>query len=1241
MMSRAWLPEPAGSPTPTCIVIDSKRPTNRLAQETSPYLLQHASNPVDWYPWGTPAFERAVSEDKPILLSVGYSACHWCHVMERESFDNEVIAQQMNELFVCVKVDREERPDVDAVYMAATTALTGSGGWPMTVFLTPDGKPFFAGTYFPPIGRHGRPGFADLLKRVAELWQQDRESLVGQTQELMAAILPQRSAAGAGLVGQNAIDLAISHLRRRFDAKWGGFGAAPKFPPHGALSLLIRQVNRTDDPQIRTMIRQTLDAMAGGGIYDHLGGGFARYSTDARWLVPHFEKMLYDNAQLGRIFAEAAIVFGSPDYRRIARETFDYVLREMQDERGGFYSSTDADSEGEEGRFFVWTLDEITDELGPDTASQFAAYYDISQAGNWEEKNILNTPRTLEDVAAELALHPDDLKENLSRARDLLCEARAQRTGPELDDKVLTAWNGLMIGALAFGSRALREPRYLRSACRAAQFVLEELRDAETQLFRSWRTGRAHIPAFLEDYAYFCDALIDLFEAGASQDFLFEARRLAERMVQDFTDSDTGGFFRTTANHDSLIFRPRDDHDGALPSATAVAARVLVRLGRHFDEATLLERGESVVRSQASDLESSPHSALTMLSVVDSLLEPPLELTLVGTPQSPEYQALECAIFSHFLPNCTFAHHDPNQEQRTRALRPAWEKPTADGRAVAYVCREGSCGPPATTAELVATALKQAQASNAAERRIAVGVRRMSGFATPTGTAKRSARFAATVDPGSFRPLADTGLSVSALGVGGRRIGSNAADQRAATEMALKSGVNLIDTSSSFMDGQSEAILGQILAKLAATVEFARDEIVIVSKTGPIRGSVLQHAKAREQAGAVLPRIAKLSDTLWYSLDPSWLAEDLTRSLERLGLTCIDGYLLHEPELLLAHAQSGLALPPTQAKADLQRQLTRAFRHLETEVTSGRIRFYGVASNTCTAVPSDPEALELSRLVEAAHDAGGPAHHFKIIEVPLNLLEPAPLIATTIDSRPGAPLTAAAAGYRIAVFATRPLTAMWKGSVQRLCDPQILPQVSANTAIERLEAAEAQYRSVFAPRLRVSDGRASPESIFAWGPALQKIAVDAQSSEQVERFHAGLIVPRVAAAVHSLDRAFGSEKNDAWNKWRDGYLEVLAEAVTAVRTKAARRSQLLASALHEQLATVVAESQSKASLAQKALWLTSHQSGVTATIVGIRTPAQANEALACLTWAPPPPSSAADIITISTAMENEALESVE
>jgi uncharacterized protein len=693
--------------------------TNRLIHETSPYLLQHAHNPVDWHPWGEEALRKAKEEDKPILLSIGYSACHWCHVMERESFEDEETARIMNDHFVCIKVDREERPDLDEIYMAATVAMNnGQGGWPMTVFLAPDQHPFFAGTYFPPEDRYGRPGFGALLLKIAELWRTDRPALLQQGRNLTEHIRGQAGPMPGRSVGNDAIDEAAAQLARESDPVYGGFGAAPKFPPSTALSLLLRVHRRTGDPEWLKFARVTLDAMARGGIYDQIGGGFARYSTDERWLVPHFEKMLYDNALLARIYLEASQVTREPFYRRIAAEILDYEVREMTSPEGGFYSSTDADSEGEEGKFFVWNPDEVKAILGGNEARLFCAYYDITDGGNWEGKSIPNTPRPLEQVASRLEISPAALQASLDSSRKKLYEARQKRVPPGLDDKILTSWNGLMIGAMAEGARVLGHPKYLAAAERAAEFVLNTLRTPDGRLLRTTRAGKAHLNAYLDDYAYLSEGLIDLFEAGGSAGYLTAAAGLAERVMSDFGVGEGGGFYHTSRDHERLILRHREGHDGATPNANAAAAMALARLSYHLNREDLRKAAAGAVAAYGAVIDQFPRAFCKSLAVVDFLLEGPVEIAVVGKHGQPDYEALRRELDGRYLPNRILAHLDPDAGSKERPALPLLEgKGLVNGKPAVYLCTNFTCRAPITDPSQIGPALDEHQTQLRSGRR--------------------------------------------------------------------------------------------------------------------------------------------------------------------------------------------------------------------------------------------------------------------------------------------------------------------------------------------------------------------------------------------------------------------------------------------------------------------------------------------------------------------------------------------
>ncbi len=604
---------------------------NRLAEATSPYLLQHKDNPVDWFQWSDEAFALAKKQDKPIFLSIGYSACHWCHVMEHESFENERIAAILNEHFVSIKVDREERPDLDHIYMQAVQMLTGSGGWPMSVFLRPDGQPFFGGTYWPPESKFGRPGFGQVLTTVADAWKNKREQLDQQSEQITQHLreVCRGPEASASSLSKEVLDAADRWLARNFDPTHGGFGNAPKFPHAMDLSLLLELHVQAPTDNRKRIVTLTLDKMAAGGIYDHLGGGFARYSVDARWLVPHFEKMLYDNALLASLYADAFRLWGTPTYARVTRETLDYVLVQMTDGSGAFYSTEDADSEGEEGKFYVWNLSEVEQILGADRAHEFCAVYDVTEKGNFEGHSILNLPRSITEYAKTNGLDEGELEKRLADDRAKLFARRAQRVRPSLDDKVLVSWNGLMISAMVKGYRALGDDRYLQAALRCARFIRAQMRRDDGRLWHTWRHGKASVDAYLDDYSYLIDALAELIQVQADAELFAWSIELAEILQKDFEDTD-GGFNFTARDHEKLIARSKDMADSSVPSGNSMAASGLLSLGRLTDRAELLHAVNKTLQACSGVIVSSPQAAGQSLRALNRNFQPSRQWALIG-----------------------------------------------------------------------------------------------------------------------------------------------------------------------------------------------------------------------------------------------------------------------------------------------------------------------------------------------------------------------------------------------------------------------------------------------------------------------------------------------------------------------------------------------------------------------------------------------------------------------------------
>ena len=679
---------------------DTPKHTNRLIHETSPYLLQHAHNPVDWYPWGEEALARARAEDKPILLSIGYSACHWCHVMERESFENEEIAAIMNQHFVNIKVDREERPDLDEIYMNAVQIMTRQGGWPMTMFLTPELQPFYGGTYFPPDDRYGRPGFANVLQAVAAAYSDRRSDVAKQAEQVVEHLTQMSSVSDHGHdLTSDLLDVAFRHYRSTFDSHYGGFGNAPKFPPSMGLPFLLRYWLRTRNSDALEMAELTLEKMGRGGMYDQLGGGFHRYSTDAVWLVPHFEKMLYDNAQLVVAYLEAYQATKKSFYREIAAETLDYVLREMYDaDKGGFYSAQDADSEGVEGKFFVWSLDEVKELLGRENAEIFCEFYDITESGNFEGENILHVQTPLDKFARKLRVDETELQAILLEGKRKLFQVREGRIKPGLDDKILTSWNGIMIRGMAFGYQLLNDRRYLEAAEKSADFISSELSQADGLLLRTYRAGKSHLNAYLEDYSYFSAGLIALYEASFNPRWLREAARLAEVMIEQFWDTSSSGFFFTGKAHESLIVQSKSAYDSATPSGTAMAVHTLLRLAKHLDRADFHEKAVQALSLYYHQMENAPSGSGQLLCELEFLLSTPKEIAVVGESNADDTGAVLREIHSRFLPNKIVALLDPSDGQSSAdaAMPLTVGKTQIDGRATVYVCENYACQTPTT-----------------------------------------------------------------------------------------------------------------------------------------------------------------------------------------------------------------------------------------------------------------------------------------------------------------------------------------------------------------------------------------------------------------------------------------------------------------------------------------------------------------------------------------------------------------
>jgi uncharacterized protein YyaL (SSP411 family) len=678
---------------------------NRLSKEKSPYLLQHKDNPVDWYPWGAEAFARAREEDKPVFLSIGYSTCHWCHVMEHESFEKESVAEVLNRGFVSIKVDREERPDVDDIYMSAVQAMTGSGGWPLSLFLLPDGKPFYGGTYFPPEDRYGRPGFVTLLNAISQAWKNRRGELETSAAEMLEHLESgARRVAAEGSVGAGALETAARSLRSQFDEREGGFGGAPKFPPAMRLEFLIRYFLRTGEPSAREMVEATLSKMAAGGMYDQVGGGFHRYSVDARWLVPHFEKMLYDNAMLARVYLLASRTFGNPEDARIARETLDYLLAEMTPpEGGGFFAAQDADSEGREGVFYVWDPESLETAVGKDMAPIAAARFGVTEPGNFEDgQTVLSVVASVADLASRFGKSEEEIEAVLREARRRMYEARSRRVWPGRDEKLLTDWSALAISAFALAGRVFCELRYEAAARRAADRILSHCRGGGTLLHRQ-KGSEAGIPGFAGDYANMVEALLDLYEATFEPAYFREAVELQGELDERFFDP-TVGYFLAEEGHDGLFLRPREIFDGATPSSNSVAAMNLLRLFSFTGDRKYRDRAESLFSIFSAYLSRAGTALPRMLCALDYRSSAVPEIVLAGEPGGPDFEALRATVFAHPRMNRVLAHADAGES--LAPLLPLVEgRGSRDGSARAYVCRDFACQAPTTDSSELTAAL--------------------------------------------------------------------------------------------------------------------------------------------------------------------------------------------------------------------------------------------------------------------------------------------------------------------------------------------------------------------------------------------------------------------------------------------------------------------------------------------------------------------------------------------------------
>ncbi|PJA78980.1 MAG: hypothetical protein CO149_02390, partial [Nitrospirae bacterium CG_4_9_14_3_um_filter_51_5] len=927
---------------------------------------------------------------------------------------------------------------------------------------------------------------------------------------------------------------------------------------------------------------------------------------------------------------------GEMRYRQVATETLDYILQEMTAPEGGFYSATDADSEGVEGKFFVWTSGQIREIVtNEQDATRFCAYYDITEEGNWEHTNIPRTPKSLEIVAEELGCSSEDLRDTITRVRPTVYQARLKRVPPGLDDKIITAWNGMMIGTMAEAGRVFNHQPYLESAIRAADFLLTTLSRPGNRLWRTYRAGHAHLNACLEDYAYAVEAMIDVYEATGHERYLHKAVSLAERILEDFEDREHGGFFTTAANHEALIIRGREGADGATPSGNAVAASALARLSFHGDREDFRTAATNAIRAYGQQIGQVPRGFPKSLMVVDLLLRGPVELAFVGTPGDKGYDQLRSAVNACFVPYRILAHQQDLESESTHPLLAG--KTTIHGKAALYVCKNFACQAPITDPQAVPSALSSPQevtSSARGEKLQALTSQGLPGHATPQGTGQYVAKILAS--PQDSRPsshgytaLSSTGLTTSRIGFGGYRIDVGVEDHRKALENALQQGCNLIDTSTNYADGGSERLIGVVLKDLIVKKTISRDEVIVVSKIGYVQGTNLARAEAREQAEKPFPEMVKYGQGIWHCLHPVFLEEQLTLSLDRLGLETLDVCLLHNPEYFLSDAKNrNLSMDPIRLedlRQEFYRRLQRAFLYLESQIAAGRLQYYGVSSNTCTANPDNPEATSLSRMLRAAETAakhsGIPRHHFRVLQLPMNVFESGALLTPNTGPEQSQTVLALAQETNIAILVNRPLNAIPEkgGGMIRLADPHVeISNTNFDAQHQKVAILEHDYKQVLAPQIPKPEKGAAPLDYFNWAEELKRIRPSIQNLEHWDQIESQTIAPHANQVFQLLTRHFAGKKEEEqiWESWRDRYVPELIALLKVMRMEAAQTSAKKLSDIRQMIDPLLPEAIREEPFSRIALWSVASTPGVTCVLNGMRHPVYVDDSLTILRWKP-------------------------
>lgn len=1169
--------------------------SNSLIHESSPYLLQHAYNPVNWYPWNEEALKLAREKQLPIFLSIGYSSCHWCHVMEKESFNDPDIAQLMNDAFICIKVDREERPDLDELYMQATLALNnGQGGWPMTVLLTPDTQePFFASTYLPPYDTPERPGLSSLIPHIQEAWKNAPDQIKHQAKHLMDQLRKNQEEHVQKSLGAQVIHDAVAYAKENFDLEYGGFGRPPKFPPCGTLSLLMRYAHRTQDSQARQIVERTLNAMAFGGIFDHLGGGFARYALDEKWRIPHFEKMLYDNALLTRLYTDAFSFTHNAVYRQVLEQTIEFAKRELLSPSGGFYSSIDADSDGEEGAFYTWTHEEVKALLSPEELPVICAYYGITEEGNWEGTNILHSPLAAQCIAANLQLPLDEFFNRLGSGRIKLIKAREQRTPPSKDEKIICSWNALMIDALAEAGRVLNKLEVIQLAEHVADFLMTHLFQ-DPHLHRIFCKENIYGTALLEDYAYLAQALITLYEATGKELYLSQAKHLSEIMVKRFLDPSSGAFFSTPHDYEPLCMRRKEGLDGSLPSPNAVAAHILARLSSYYQSPELLQKATQAIEAHGETIEAHPHGFYWSLCTLDSIIEGPVEMVLCGDPELPSTHSLQREFYQYYLPRRTLITSIPNAPS---TLPLAKGKERQGGFSTLYLCKNKCCLSPVTQTSEIPQRIEELSFDPSPLL--------LAGKATPEDTQHHIA----DLSPFARRELGSTGLQVTCLGFGTYRIADEIAEHRDALRLALKEGCNVIDTSTNYADGQSEHCIGRILRE-----NGSRNALVVMTKVGYVQGHNLLWEKQREKEGTPTPEMVKVSGDCYHCIHPQFITEQIQQSRNRLQLQTLDIVLLHNPEYFLQTAENSLAGGSFQHKQEFCRRTEAAFKCLEKHVAEGIIQYYGVSSNTLIEDPALPTTVSLDLLWKAAEKAGGENHHFRVIQCPLNLHEEG---AVNCKNQEGSTLLEAAREKQLGVFINRPLNAIVDQEMIRFADVSIPEDgIDFPAYLERMQELETLWKDKFAPQVITKPHSTPPREFFNYAEILHSLYQKTPPFLMWEQIRDQQLLPRVQHIFSLLDPHLMKKQAHPWQEWKGAYLSHFQILLHGIHRKAALAQNEKNQNIHRSVDSFLPEDKRKQSLSQKALWTLASTPGVTCVLNGMRRTHYVKDSMEILKWEP-------------------------